>query len=49
MDSPAIQNLEFLRMLIAEARRGVPMEDMEKLRMLVYAPPMISEPQEDRQ
>lgn len=48
MDSPAIQNLEFLRMLIAEARRGVPMEDMEKLRMVVYAPPMISEPQEDR-
>jgi hypothetical protein len=34
MSEPAIQNLDFLRQLIAEARQDVPQEDMEKLRML---------------
>lgn len=29
----AMQNLEFLRQLIAEARAAAPMDDMERLRM----------------
>jgi hypothetical protein len=48
-EQAAIQNLEFLRQLIAEARRDVPLEDMETLRMLqLLGAPMITEPQEDR-
>jgi hypothetical protein len=47
-EQAAIQNLEFLRQLIAEARQDVPLEDMERLRMLQYLAPMITEPQEDR-
>lgn len=31
---PALQNLEFLRRLIEEARREMPYEDMQVLRML---------------
>lgn len=31
---PALQNLDFLRQLIAEARAESPYADMEKLRML---------------
>lgn len=34
MSEPAIQNLDFLRQLIAEARQEVPQEDMERLRMI---------------
>lgn len=34
MDQPAIQNLDFLRQLIAEARQSLSYEDMERLRML---------------
>lgn len=34
MSEAAIQNLDFLRQLIAEARQDVPQEDMEILRML---------------
>jgi hypothetical protein len=34
MDQPAIQNLDFLRQLIAEARQQPSYEDMERLRML---------------
>lgn len=30
----AIQNLDFLRQLIAEARQDVPLMDMERLRMI---------------
>jgi hypothetical protein len=47
-EQAAIQNLEFLRQLIAEARQDVPLEDMERLRMLQYLAPMLTEPQEDR-
>jgi len=36
MDSPAIKNLEFLRMLIAEARASDPQADQDRLRMLRY-------------
>ena len=36
MDSPAIKNLEFLRMLIAAARAGAPGEDASRLRMARY-------------
>jgi hypothetical protein len=32
-EQPAIQNLEFLRQLIAETRGDVPSADMAKLRM----------------
>lgn len=32
-DQPAIQNLDFLRQLIAETRGDVPAMDMAKLRM----------------
>jgi hypothetical protein len=35
MDSPAIKNLEYLRMLIAAARQAAN-EDAERLRMLRY-------------
>ena len=46
---PAIQNLDFLRQLIAEARADVPYEDMQRLRMVQYqGAPMTTEPQEDR-
>ena len=34
MSEAAIQNLDFLRQLIAEARRDAPYEDMERLRMI---------------
>lgn len=34
MSDSAVQNLEFLRQLIAEARQENPYEDMAKLRML---------------
>lgn len=34
MSEPAIQNLDFLRRLIAEARQESPQEDAERLRML---------------
>lgn len=34
MNEVSIQNLDFLRQLIAEARAEVPMEDMERLRMI---------------
>lgn len=34
MSDPAIQNLDYLRQLIAEARQDAPQEDMEILRML---------------
>jgi hypothetical protein len=48
-DQAAIQNLDFLRQLIAEARADQPYEDMERLRMLQYqGAPMMTEPQEDR-
>jgi hypothetical protein len=48
-DQAAIQNLDFLRQLIAEARADQPYEDMERLRMLQYqGAPMTTEPQEDR-
>ena len=48
-DQAAIQNLDFLRRLIAEARADRPYEDMERLRMLQYqGAPMTTEPQEDR-
>ena len=48
-DQAAIQNLDFLRQLIAEARADRPYEDMERLRMLQYqGAPMTTEPQEDR-
>lgn len=33
-DSPAIQNLDFLRQLIAEARADQPLADAVRLRML---------------
>lgn len=33
-EGPAIQNLDFLRQLIAETRGDQPMVDMAKLRML---------------
>lgn len=33
-EGPAIQNLDFLRQLIAETRGDQPMMDMAKLRML---------------
>lgn len=33
-DQAAIQNLDFLRQLIAETRAPVPSEDMDRLRML---------------
>jgi len=48
-EQAAIQNLEFLRQLIAETRADEPLRDAERLRMLQYNPPMITEPQEDRQ
>jgi hypothetical protein len=48
MSDPAINNLEYLWQLIAEARASDPMEDMERLRMLQYLVPMMTEPQEDR-
>lgn len=35
MDSPAIKNLEFLRMLIAAARQAAS-EDADRLRMVRY-------------
>jgi hypothetical protein len=48
-DQAAIQNLDFLRQLIAEARADVPYEDMQRLRMVQYqGAPMTTEPQEDR-
>jgi hypothetical protein len=47
-EQAAIQNLDFLRLLIAEARAAEPYEDMERLRMLQYLVPMTTEPQEDR-
>jgi len=48
-EQAAIQNLDFLRQLIAELRAEQPSEDMETLRMLqYYGSPMITEPQEDR-
>jgi hypothetical protein len=48
-DQAAIQNLDFLRQLIAESRADQPYEDMERLRMLQYqGAPMMTEPQEDR-
>lgn len=31
---PAIQNLDYLRQLIAETRAAIPQEDAERLRML---------------
>lgn len=34
MSEPAIQNLDFLRQLIAEARKDAPQADAERLRML---------------
>jgi hypothetical protein len=34
MSQPALQNLDFLRQLIAETRQENPYEDMAKLRML---------------
>ena len=33
-DQAAIQNLDFLRQLIAETRAQAPAEDMERLRMI---------------
>ena len=33
-DQAAIQNLDFLRQLIAETRAQAPSEDMERLRMI---------------
>jgi hypothetical protein len=33
-EQAAIQNLDFLRQLIAEARASVPYDDMERLRMI---------------
>ena len=33
-DQPAIQNLDFLRQLIAEARMDRPQADMSRLRMI---------------
>jgi hypothetical protein len=33
-EQAAIQNLDFLRQLIAEARADIPYEDMERLRMI---------------
>jgi hypothetical protein len=48
-DQAAIQNLDYLRQLIAETRADVPYDDMERLRMLQYqGAPMTTEPQEDR-
>jgi hypothetical protein len=47
-DQAAIQNLDYLRQLIAETRGDVPYDDMERLRMLQYQAPMTTEPQEDR-
>lgn len=48
-EQAAIQNLEFLRQLIAEIRQEQPADDMETLRMLQFlGAPMITEPQEDR-
>jgi hypothetical protein len=45
----AIPNLEFIRQLIAEARRDVPGMDMERLRMVMAeGSPMVTEQQEDR-
>ena len=43
----AIQNLEFLRQLIAEARASVPYEDMERLRM-IYGLGLGTDTQEER-
>ena len=34
MSEAAIQNLDFIRQLIAEARRDAPYEDLERLRMI---------------
>lgn len=34
MNDPAIQNLDFLRELIAAVRASAPMDDVERLRML---------------
>lgn len=34
MSEPAIQNLDFLRQLIAESRQDAPQADMQRLRML---------------
>lgn len=34
MSEAAIQNLDYLRQLIAETRQDVPYEDMERLRMI---------------
>lgn len=43
----AIQNLEFLRQLIAEARADIPYEDMERLRM-IYGQGLGTDMQEER-
>ena len=48
MDESAIQNLDYLRELIALVRSASEMEDMASLRMLQYQAPMTTEPQEDR-
>jgi hypothetical protein len=48
MNDPAIVNLEYLRQLIAEARAADPQMDTERLRMIQYLTPMLTEPQEDR-
>jgi hypothetical protein len=48
MSDPAIVNLEYLRQLIAEARAADPQMDAERLRMIQYQLPMLTEPPEDR-
>lgn len=50
-EQPAVQNLDYLRQLIQEAREQAPMADMAKLRMLQgygMGTDALTVPQEDR-
>ena len=52
MDDPAIQNLEFLRQLIADVRGDAPFMDMLRLRMMQQGDQgmnALTAQQEDRQ
>lgn len=46
-EQAAIQNLAFLRQLIAEVRGDIPYEDMERLRM-IYGQGLGTDTQEER-
>lgn len=46
-EQAAIQNLDFIRQLIAEARADIPYEDMERLRM-IYGMGLGTDMQEER-